>query len=173
MRKVLISAGKRQLPLPGLLLFVLCLISILFSPASALQTPPDRVVNHETKQCALLFRGSVCTTCVPPEGWIVFSRGPYGPCPAGYRQVEIKPVCYSSRTSFCCTEGHSGAPGSCEDLVVNRSKNQCAFVADLKKCKDLPEGWLRPEKGKPGGNFCPLKYQWLEQNLQCGMSPNH
>ncbi len=136
----------------------------LTTPASGLQTPPDLFVNHQTKECALLYWGSVCTTCVPPEGWVEYSKGPYGSCPTGYTQVEIKPVCYSSKSSFCCTEGHSGTPGLCKDMVINRSTKQCAFVHDIDACESLPTDWQRPKAGV----LCPFKdHVWLYIEIEC------
>ena len=147
-------------------LIALGLMAQFIFPSSSpgLQTPPDLFVNHQTKECALLYRGSVCTTCVPPEGWVEYSKGPYGPCPAGYVRVELKPVCYSSKSSFCCTEGHSGAPGHCKDMVINRSTQQCAFVNDIDACVSLPKEWQRPKAGV----LCPFKdHVWISGEIVC------
>lgn len=165
-RRIFCSSGKGPSPFFLMLLFSHSILAAYAPFVSALQTPPDLIVNHQTKQCAELFRGSVCTTCLPPAGWVELSKGPYGPCPEGYKKVEIKPVCYASKSSFCCSDGHSGAPGDCKDLLINQETKQCAFVKDLSRCTSLPIGWLRPKD-----HSCPSKgYNWLSKELDCPTS---
>lgn len=164
-RKYTTIIQKRTCALLYFSLLTLSLIAQIALPtsASSLQTPPDLYVNHQTKECALFYPDSVCTTCIPPEGWAMYSKGPDGPCPMGYTEVEIKPYCYSSKSSFCCTEGHSGAPGLCKDMVINRSTKQCAFVDDIDACATLPKGWQQPNDG----TLCPFKdYSWLNTEIE-------
>jgi hypothetical protein len=73
--------------------------------------------------------------------------------------VEIVPVCTAHKVTFCCTEGHSGALGDCEDVVINKAAEQCAFVEDIGACPSLPRGWEKH------GEDCPY-YEWAE-NIEC------
>jgi hypothetical protein len=127
--------------------------------ALAAPAPPQLVVNHETKQCAEFSAGDECVSCVPPAGWEILGNSVETECPAGYAQVEIVPICAARKVSFCCTEGHSGAPGDCEDVVINKATGQCAFVEDINRCPSLPGGWDKY------GADCPY-HDWAE-NVQC------
>jgi hypothetical protein len=127
--------------------------------ASAAPAPPELVVNHETKQCAEFVAGDECVYCAPPEGWEILGGLEEAECPEGYATVEIEPVCQAGKNSFCCTEGHSGAPGDCDDVVINDAAQQCAFVEDIGDCPALPNGWEKY------GADCPY-YQWTE-NVAC------
>ena len=68
-----------------LLLFVGLGLLSLFVTASALAAPsaPVNVVNHTTKQCAMMGRGDECQTCVPTGDWEILNGG----CPEGYTQL--------------------------------------------------------------------------------------
>jgi len=140
----------------GLLaLAFLVLFGLLGQRAFAAPAPPQLVVNHESKQCAEFVAGDECVSCSPPAGWEVLGNQWETECPAGYTQVEIVPVCTPHKVTFCCTEGHSGAPGDCEDVVINESAEQCAFVEDIDACPALPGGWEKH------GADCPY-YDWAE-----------
>ena len=63
---------------------------------------------------------------------------------------------------FCCTEGHSGAAGACEDMVINRATFKCAFVDDIHACK-LPLGWSAKPEDIPVYEWeCPGLYGWTD-----------
>ena len=125
----------------------------------AAPAPPQLVVNHESKQCAEFSGGDECIYCSPPDGWEILGNSWETECPAGYAQVEIVSTCTAQKVSFCCTEGHSGAAGDCEDVVINEATEQCAFVEDISVCPSLPRGWDKY------GADCPY-YDWAE-NVQC------
>jgi hypothetical protein len=127
--------------------------------AFAAPAPPELVVNHETKQCAEFVAGDDCVNCSPPEGWEVLGGWGEVECPEGYTGVEIQAVCQAAKNDFCCTEGYSGAPGDCEDVVISKGAEQCAFVEDINDCPALPEGWEKY------GADCPY-YDWVE-NVAC------
>jgi hypothetical protein len=117
------------------------------------------MVNHESKQCAEFFGGDECVSCSPPAGWEILGALWETECPAGYAQVEIVPTCTPHKVTFCCTEGHSGAPGDCEDVVINKAAEQCAFVEDIGECPGLPKGWEKY------GEDCPCS-EWAE-DIEC------
>jgi len=139
-------------PVPVVLLVLFCCTA---ERALAAPAPPELVVNHESKQCAEFVAGDECVSCSPPAGWEVLGNQWETECPAGYTQVEIVPICTPHKVTFCCTEGHSGAPGDCEDVVINEATEQCAFVEDINACPALPEGWEKH------GADCPY-YDWAE-----------
>ena len=142
---------------------MLVLLIMLFCWASegvaAAPAPPQLAVNHESKQCAEFVGGDECVSCSPPAGWEILGNLWETECPAGYAQVEIVPKCTAHKVTFCCTEGHSGAPGDCEDVVVNKAAEQCAFVEDISECPALPNGW------ETLGDDCPY-YEWADQ-IKC------
>jgi hypothetical protein len=77
----------------------------------------------------------------------------------------------TNKGEFCCSEGHSGAPGDCEDLVVNDRSKQCAFVDDIQTCT-LPEQWKQaPPSQDPSRWICPSGYQWIDP-LPCEAEAN-
>jgi hypothetical protein len=127
--------------------------------------PPLVVVNHETKECGTIMGGDECMDCFPPEGWEIL--GFQAECPAGYTEVsDIPSTCKHFKDQFCCTQGHSGVAGDCEDLVRNEKRKQCAFVEDVADCQ-LPKGW----NSRPAGELlydwlCPNDYEWVA-TLDC------
>lgn len=130
--------------------------------------PPLRVANHETRQCGQIpFGGDECMDCFPPPGWEVLGVADDVPCPAGYTVVEdVGYNCQPFKNQFCCSEGHSGAPGDCQDLVVNDRARECAFAGNVVDC-ELPHGWSkRPDSIEPRSWVCPAGYDWLE-SLEC------
>jgi hypothetical protein len=134
-------------------------------PTLAAPVPPELIVNHETKQCAEFWGGDECLVCSPPAGWEVLGWLGEVECPDDYATVEINATCAAARTPFCCTEGHSGASGDCEDVVINRAAERCAFVEDINQCPALPGGWQKH------GTDCPY-YEWAD-DVQCLTRGNH
>ncbi len=127
--------------------------------------PPVTAVNHQTKECSHFFAGDECMDCSPPEGWIVVGPGQKGTCPGGYRETKVRAVCTPFEAPFCCTKGHSGAPGNCTNVVVNNGEKKCAFVRDIGKCSSLPRGWVKPPVDDP---VCPsFTYKWIKTHLEC------
>ncbi len=124
--------------------------------------PPKLVVNHETKQCAEIFGGDECMDCDPPPGWEILGYVDQHECPADYTFVEdLDYTCQGFKDEFCCTEGHSGAAGDCEDLIVNHRTDQCAFVDDITDCA-LPQRWeKRSDNVDPYRWTCPGDYEWI------------
>ena len=124
---------------------LLVLIIMLFCSAAegiaAAPVPPELAVNHESKQCAEFWGGDECVVCSLPAGWESLGGLWEAECPADYTMVEIRPTCRAGKIAFCCSEGHSGAPGDCEDVVINKRAEQCAFVEDIGECPALLQGW--------------------------------
>jgi hypothetical protein len=141
----------------------LVLITLLFLVASetvaAAPLPPELAVNHETKECAEFWGGDECVRCSVPEGWEILGQTYEAECPADYDMVEITPECWAAKEPFCCTEGHSGLAGDCDDVVINRPARQCAFVEDIDDCPALPLGWGRH------GEDCPY-HDWAA-DVEC------
>lgn len=144
------------------------LASLLLSARALAPNPPAIVVNHGSKQCALLYTGDECETCSPAEGWQVL-EGAWSleDCPTGYSVVgEIPPGrCEGLRHWDCCTEGHTGAAGACSDIFVNRRSKQCAFVEDFDACPQIPRGW---EKNL---GLCLRGYNWPD-DIECSNPTN-
>jgi hypothetical protein len=70
-----------------LLLFVeLSLLSLFLATyALAAPSPPANVVNHKTKECAMIpTTGDECQTCVPTGDWEIL----IGNCPDGYTKLD-------------------------------------------------------------------------------------
>jgi hypothetical protein len=150
------------------LLLALPFLALLLVPRAdglAAPVPPVIVVNDDTQQCAMMFAGDECTDCFPAEGWE--SLGPEGQCPAGYTMIDnVDYTCQHFKVQFCCSEGHSGASGDCQDLVVNDESKQCAFIADIQACT-LPAGWsAKPARVEAPDWVCPAEYQWIDE-LAC------
>ena len=127
--------------------------------AFAAPVPPELAVNHENEQCAEFWGGDECVTCSLPAGWEILGRLWEAECPADYTMVEIRPTCRAGKIAFCCSEGHSGAPGDCEDVVINKRAEQCAFVEDIGECPALLQGWEKH------GQDCP--YQEWAADVEC------
>lgn len=136
-------------------------------PVLAAPVPPLHVVHHGNQQCAEIFGGDECMDCFPPEGWEIVDRSKEDWCPEGYTPVQdLDYTCQPFKVSFCCSEGHSGAPGDCKDMVVNHRQDQCAFVDEIEGCR-LPERWTaRPQDIKARDWVCPADYDWVE-DLTC------
>ncbi len=139
---------------------VMALLLLLPSGAAlATPTPPYVFVNHATKECAVHIHGDDCSWCEPPEGWLTLGEQGQAQCPAGYTRVEnLQFNCERYKNQFCC----SGGPhrGNCEDMVVNDSQSQCAFVENIAGCV-LPAGWAgRPANVKEWNWNCPFNYSW-------------
>jgi hypothetical protein len=138
----------------------------------AAPTPPVLVANDETRQCARMFSGDECMDCFPPDGWEILGVLGDVECPAGYTMVDdVDYTCQHFKNQFCCSEGHSGAPGDCADLVVYKAKKQCAFVPDINSCA-LPQGWTaRPANVEARSWACPAEYEWVEDVSCTGTDP--
>lgn len=85
------------------------------------------------------------------------------------------------KTTFCCSYEHSGSIGDCEDVIINESLKECAFVRDINNCLELPDGWQRAEKLESWGRVCNYKegYNWLnnerdwqKNEIECVSSNN-
>lgn len=142
---------------------VLQLLLIAGRPLSAAPLPPLLVVNHETKQCAEIMGGDECMDCFPPEGWESLGFASDAECPAGYTQIDhVDHVCEPFKNQFCCSEGHSGVHGDCEDMIIHKKNKQCAFVDDIQSAV-LPKGWEERPEGVVGRDWsCPPNYEWVE-----------
>ncbi len=122
--------------------------------------PLQMIVNNDTMQCARSLPGDECMDCTPPEGWKIL--GLYGSCPENYTLVTVRGNCQGFKNERCCTEGHSGAPGDCRNLVKNDLTKECAFVTNAAN-STLTAGWTKmPENTSSSSSswVCPLDYTW-------------
>jgi hypothetical protein len=69
-----------------LVLFMgLSLLSLFLTTFAAAElSEPAKVVNHKTKECAMIARGDECQTCVPTGDWEILN----GNCPEGYTKLD-------------------------------------------------------------------------------------
>jgi len=153
----------------------LCLLSLCLQPAipaPAAPMPPAIVANHATGECARFFGGDECMDCIPPQGWETLGIEGEVECPAGYTFLEeIESTCTAFEAPHCCTAGHSGAAGNCENLVMNERAKQCAFVARAGTCT-LPRRWsARPEGVGAYDWQCPADYDWVS-DVACEPAPS-
>ena len=137
------------------------LLVLIFSPiAFAAPAPPQMIVNNATKECADFFAGDECMGCEIPQGWS--SLGYMNiTCPDGYAQIEVNLSCHGDKNEFCCSQGHSGAPGNCEDLLINDLTRQCALIDDASSCSPF-SGWLKVNDFSGRPPECPTGYAWIE-----------
>jgi len=110
--------AKILLVFMGLSLFSSFLtISVVAAPSE-----PASVVNHKTKECAMIWTGDECQTCVPTGDWQILN----GNCPEGYVQLND----YVPNT---CT--YSGNPISMCDYVkekyLAKDPNTIVFLSGL------------------------------------------
>lgn len=151
------------------IILLLALLAIAV-PVDATPAPPVLAVNHDTKQCAEVIQGDDCHWCDPAEGWeIVGYNGP-AECPAGYRDLGSLGMaweCRGYKNQFCCSD--TAHHGDCEDLVINESAQQCAFVEEIRGCT-LPEGWVSAGDTTEWAGRCPFRNQWVS-DLTCVTDP--
>jgi len=144
------------------LLFALLTASLsMASPVSATPTPPVLVVNHGTGQCAEVIQGDDCHWCEPLEGWEVVGYSSDAECPDGYEELGFQGMtgdCRAYKSQFCCSDG--AHHGDCEDLVINESEQQCAFVEEIRGCT-LPLGWVSADDTTRWFGRCPLGNRWV------------
>ncbi len=147
------------------------LLSLLFiyALANAAPMPPSPVVNHQTRQCAIITPGDECGDVILPAGWEYLDEAAGEGCPEGYASIELYPEWAHFKVSHCCTEGHSGVSGDCQDVVIDQSKQRCAFVDDIQACTGLPNRW------EAWGENCPTKFEWVDDVVctgsQTGQTP--
>lgn len=122
------------------------------SGAAAAPMPPRTAVNHAARECAQVLPGDECGDAILPAGWEYVD----GDCPADYARVELRLQWSHFKAPFCCTEGHSGSRGDCEDVILQKDERRCAFVEDLGRCASLPPGWIAL------GKECPAGYEWVD-----------
>lgn len=117
---------------------------------------PKNVFNKVSKECSTIFGGDECTDCNPIAPW------EEGKCPKNFKKVQtgIPTSCQPFKNERCCSEGHSGAIGACDDLLVNSKTKSCLFLEDRKSCKKLPIGWENKKQ-------CPRSFQWTKDIVYC------
>jgi hypothetical protein len=54
--------------------------------------------------------------------------------------VNVAGIIVGHKSEHCCGAA-TGTHMDCEDVVINRAKEQCAFVEDINDCPHLPRGW--------------------------------
>ncbi len=102
-----------------LLLFIGLGLLPLFLPTFAVAAPsePTKVVNHKTKECAMIWTGDECQTCVPTGDWEILKEA----CPGGYTQLTdyVPNSCSFSGNPICCQNSPDLYP--CQDSAANRN----------------------------------------------------
>lgn len=136
------------------LLFLLCAV-VWAAPA-----PREIIVNDQTMECSQFFAGDECMDCEIPDGWRSLGYDTWE-CPEGYTETDAQVECTPFKIGRCCSTGHSGALGECDDMVVNYLLKQCMFADGT-----APPGW----EGKPEGTEdsdwqCPEGYGWPEEGI--------
>jgi len=145
-------------------LFLLSIFLILLSANFALAgvqespAPPSIIINQTTKECTNFWLGDECVRCQVPTNWETYNSN-Y--CPIDYKRVDLDVDCEPLKTSFCCSQSHSGGDGDCEDLIININEKKCSFVEDINTCPSLVQGWQKVE------DLCPLDYQWVDGLASC------
>ena len=108
-----------------LLLFMgLSLFSLFFTTfVTAEPSEPAKVVNHITKECAMIGTGDECQTCVPTGDWEILN----GNCPEGYAQLNdfVQNSCLFSGNPICCQNSPDFYP--CQDSLTN-SNTKYIFI---------------------------------------------
>ncbi len=147
-----------------LLVLLVCLTLLsLAGAAVAAPTPPLTAVNEETKECGQMPGGDECTNCYPINGWTQLGDGYDVECPEGYTYAQPEYQCDHFKAQFCCTEGHSGASGDCEDLIISHRYDECAFVDDIIGCNP-PSEWTQQPNGISAEEWlCPAGYEWIDE----------
>jgi len=131
------------------------LIILLAGAAFAAPAPLQMIVNNETRECAYFSAGDECVSCDIPDNWA--SLGTDAPCPEGYAEASPVKECRRARIERCCSEGHSGAPGDCAQVEINRLLAQCRFGNGSPPAP----GWEgKPEAMEDSGWACPEGYRW-------------
>jgi len=107
-----------------LLLFMGLSLLSLFLTISVVAAPsqPAKVVNHKTKECAMIWTGDECETCVPTGDWEILN----GDCPEGYAQLNdyVPNSCtYSGDTISMCDYA--------KEKYLAKDPNTIIFVSGL------------------------------------------
>lgn len=131
---------------------------ILAGLALGAPLPLEMIANDTTRECAQFLPGDECVDCTIPSGWRNLGRD--ASCPAGYTIVSVEGICRGFEIERCCTEGHSGAAGNCENMTKNDLIDECAFMEDPTNCT-LPVGWSTKPKNVSSSEWaCPAAYDW-------------
>jgi hypothetical protein len=105
----------KKIMLAVLLVCLGLLSSYTATRVAAAPMPPIDVVNHATKECAMIWQGDECRTCVPAAGWEILN----GKCPDGYTILNhpAPTDCSLYASAYCCGtvnsewSGCAGYPG--------------------------------------------------------------
>jgi len=147
----------------GVVFAILLVIAIQVVYAAPM--PPRILVNHKTQQCARITPGDECGDVIFPADWEYQDASLGEKCPDNYTLVDLHLKWKAFKSQLCCSEGHSGAAGDCQDVITQKSKRQCAFVDDIQQCTSLPEGW------KAWGQNCPIDFYWTKDVVCSAVSP--
>jgi len=139
-----------------LILIILLSATVVF----AVPLPTIPAVNHKTRQCALITPGDECGIVILPADWEYLDETAGESCPSDYTIIKLFPEWDRYKAHHCCTEGHSGVAGDCQDVVIHQSSQQCAFIEDIHTCSGLPKGW------EAWGKDCPQGFEWVD-DISC------
>ena len=155
---------KKSLLIPSRVYWVAFAVLLLISISVAYAAPMPRrtLVNHKTQQCAQITPGDECGDVILPPDWEYQDPSLGEKCPDNYTLVDLRPEWMGFKAPHCCTEGHSGSGGDCQDVVIQQSQRQCAFVEDIQKCSSLPDGW------DIWGQNCSIDFKWVEDVVCIG-----
>jgi hypothetical protein len=148
---------KKTLPLKARWFALAISLVITFSVANAAPMPPRTLINHKTHQCAQITPGDECGDVLLPPDWEYLDTASGEKCPENYAIIDLRPEWAHFKAQHCCSEGHSGSPGDCQDVVTQPNRRQCAFVEDIQTCSSLPKGW------KAWGKNCPVGFKWTDE----------
>lgn len=145
------------------IVFFAALLVLAAGFASAAPAAPEVIVKVATNECADFSRGDECAWCDIPEGWISLGYGTTE-CPPNYTRADVEIECVRAKTDFCCTEGHSGADGDCDALIINDLNKRCRF----RNGGPVPYGWKEMPAGA-GSWLCPDGYVWTDGEDEGGV----
>jgi hypothetical protein len=135
---------------------------IMIALVAAAPAPPEIIINNMTMECSEYNAGDECTSCAIPDGWTSLGRNT-AECPDGYAEADANVVCTPAINPRCCSEGHSGAMGGCDRMVVNRLGRQCRFLSEN---EGIPPGWEGMADGTVAWE-CPEGFVWIENAGPC------
>jgi len=90
----------KKIKITALFVGLFLLSSYTSTLVTAEPSAPADVVNHTTKECAQIWPGDECKSCVPAEGWEFLT----GSCPTGYIVLdhEAPTDCSLIASPYCC-----------------------------------------------------------------------
>ena len=98
--------------------------------------------------------------CEIPAGWATLGHM-NTTCPPGYNETILNLTCTGFKNERCCSQGHSGANGDCDDLLINDVTGQCALIDDAGNCTPSTI-WKKTNETINKTAECPSDYSWID-----------